>query len=138
MALSVTGVSPAIVKADGGYPLYISGTFVLGHRHQFYIYPGTWSTSVPKGYSGVPGQGYVVYPLTATLAKVYTPVFTVFPSAFYDIRAEDMDTLSAAAKSNCLTVEPSDYGSAVFTLRRHFPPMYRVGPRDFENMGRVT
>lgn len=129
MAIVVAAVSPSIVPADGGYVLAITGTFPLGVRLNVHVGPAG-TTADPLAYSGRRGQGSIIYALSATTLRVFSPVLapgqlnTVLVKS---LDSPDQDLLPASLQS----VEP-DYKTKVFSLRQPLPPFYKAGARNIE------
>ena len=132
MAFSLTSVSPAIVSAAGGYLIEIVGAFELGNRYQVYL-GNTGTTLDPVCYSGVRGQGSVVYPLSAVLMRAYTPRVASDTSA-YTVTVLNLDTLEGHVLAGSVTAEKVQYQSTVFGLRGVAPPRWKTGPRTLESV----
>lgn len=131
MALTVTGVSPAIIAIDGGYRLEIVGTFTLGNPYRCYV-----GLEADPGFSlchpGVPGQADVCYPVTSTLLVAYSPFLTIGDNQ--GILVIDDNTETAVGLESCLDVIPENYYSSVFSIRSLLPPHWKTGPRGLDRV----
>ncbi len=131
----LTSVSPSIVAADGGYALDLVGEFPLGVA--LHVHVGeTGSDEDPKAFSGVQGQGDVIYAKTATRIRVYTRAtgFEVNsgPLSIY-VRAVDGSELPAFLL-NCLEVAQPSQALGTFAFRQIFPPRWATGPRSMSQL----
>ena len=130
MAFSLTSISPQKVSCEGGRALTITGVFELTHRYRVHI-GNSETTGDPICYSGVSGQGNVVYPTNATTLLVYTPLFT--PSATpYSVLVVDLDTSESHALLNVVTALKKQFCSMVYLYRKNMHGDYKVGPRNIE------
>ncbi len=91
MAFALTAVDPATIFENGGYLFQVQGTtFTADHRYHVHIGP-LGSELDPICYSGVPEQGGVIYPWTATKLRVYSPLLDPAGGP-YDVFVVDIDT----------------------------------------------
>lgn len=127
MAFSLTSIDPTVLPEDGGYLLEITGTFELSHQYRVYIGITGTSADAPC-YSGKPDQGNVVYPYTASILRVYSPVLTL--GTEHEILVVDVGTAEENTLSGVLTVVYRDLKSLVYSLRKTLPIFYKTGPRD--------
>ena len=130
MTLTVTEITPSTIPEDGGYLAQVKGTFTMGHRYAVYI-GDTGSTVDPACYSGTPEQGAVIYPVTPTVMRVYTPVLAPSPAP-YHVAVLDLDTSEADLLPDVVTVLKKSFYLSVYGLRKPFPPTWGVGPRRIE------
>lgn len=132
MAFSLVSVNPVIVPENGGHLIEISGTaFNIAHAHKVYI--GTTGTTADAPcYSGVPGQGNVVYPITTTLLCVYTPLLDPIGGP-YKIFVRDLDNSDEDTLTSFDAIH-RDYNSHVFSGRAILPRFYKTGGRSMDTL----
>jgi len=130
MAFSLTSVSPSTISCEGGKLLTITGTFVTTHRYCVYV-GETETTADPVCYSGVVGQGSVIYPTNATTLKVYLPylVDAVASGNLYSVLVVDIDTLETHLLSEVIAAAPKQFYSLVYAYRKVMHEDFKVGPR---------
>jgi hypothetical protein len=134
MAISLVEITPKAVLTEGGILFFVEGDFSgkLGVPFRVYVGPNGDDTDTPC-YSGVRGQGTVVYPLTEERMRCYLPVLPVTNGSPHDVYVENVDTPSENdVLAGALDVLPAQYYTKVFGLRGVLPRNYAVGPR---NMG---
>lgn len=134
MAITLTSIDPAAVLASGGTKMMIEGDFSgkLGVPFRVYVGPNGDDTDTPC-YSGVRGQGTIIYPLSEEELRCFLPVLEVTNGSPHDVYVENVDTPSENdVLSGALEVLPAQYYTKVFGLRSVFPRFYLMGPR---NMG---
>jgi hypothetical protein len=130
VALTLTSVTPNTISTLGGHLLKIEGTFTIGHRYQVFI-GDIGSTVDPACYSGVPGQGSAIYPVTSAVLLAYSPAMA--PSdPTYKIGVVDLDGPEAALMPAAITVLKKQFYTAVYGLRKPLPPTWGLGPRSVE------
>jgi hypothetical protein len=129
VAFSLSSVDPETVAEDGGRLIEITGSFELQNRYKVHVGPNS-SSADPACHSGKPGQGTIVYPLSAGLLRCYTPV--VVPGGTYTITVVNQDTAEEHQLATALTVVPRHFWTGVYSLRRMFPAWLRTGPRKID------
>jgi len=130
MAFSLTSISPQKVFCDGGRLLTVTGVFELRHRYRVHV-GNSETTSDPICYSGIPGQGNVVYPTNATTLVARTPLLV--PSVTpYSVLVVDLDTAVVHSLLNVLTALNKQFYSLVYGYRKVMHGDYKVGPRNIE------
>jgi len=131
MALSLSSFSPLSLSGGGGVLVKISGTFVHGHRYRAQI-GNTMMSIDPKFYSGVPGQGTVLYPFTAGILRAYSPY--LYPSDEvglpYSVVVTDLETMEQDALVEIVNVYPRLFHDQTYAIRRVLPLHYLTGARD--------
>jgi hypothetical protein len=130
MAFSLTSISPQKASCEGGVTLTITGTFELTHRYRVHI-GNSETTGDPICYSGIAGQGNVVYPTNATTLIVYTPLL-VSSATPYSVLVVDLDTTEIHVLLNSFTALKKQFYSLVYRYRKNMHPDYKVGPRNIE------
>jgi hypothetical protein len=129
MTISITGVTPDTVPADGGYLLKISGEFPIGERLNVHI--GTVGDATdPKAYSGKAGQGDVIFSATGDLVRCHTRLLD--PGITYKLYVKSLDSVDEDTLDAALTAVVQDFKSSVFSMRKALPPWYRAGPRGID------
>lgn len=131
MAISLTSISPEGVLAPGGIQFFVNGDFSgkLGVQHYVYVGPNGDDSDTPC-YSGVSGQGTVIYPLSETQLRCYLPVLAATSGSPHDVYVEEVATPTEnGVLAGVLTVLPAQYYTKVFTLRSVMPRYYLMGPR---------
>lgn len=131
MAFTLTSVSPDKVSCEGGALITLTGTFEVTHRYRVHV--GDITTTIdPICYSGVRGQGNVVYPTSATTLKAYVPVLT--PSVTpYNILVVDLDTAEVHSLSSVLTALKKQFYSQVYSYRKVMHSSFKMGPRSIDS-----
>lgn len=127
MALSISVASPTQFSEDGGHQIEVTGVFVLGNQHRIHI-GATGTASDPQCHSGKAGQGNILYPVSATLLRGYTPA-GLPPGASYDVYVVDLDTSENDSLTDEVTIEERQYYTKVYSMRKQMPPYYKTGPR---------
>lgn len=130
MAFSIASISPQKVSCEGGHALTITGSFELTHRYRVHV-GNSETTSDPICYSGIPGQGNVVYPTNATTLVAYTPLL-VSSTTPYSILVVDLETSVVHPLLNALTALKKQFYSLVYLYRKNMHGDYKVGPRNIE------
>ena len=124
MAVSISNISPVAIERRGGTKLTVTGTFpVTGSFEVRLVSTGGVETAC---YSGVPGQGNVVFPKSGTTLECYNPSLV---EGLYDVKvvelpAVDDDTLAAA-----LTLTPEHFHQNNIRIKSYFPNWWAVGDR---------
>jgi hypothetical protein len=137
MTVTLTSVSPAVVEATGGRLLILTGSFEVGVKHNVHIGPNGDETD-EKAYSGIPGQGFNIYPLNATTIRVYTPELSAGgPHDIYVVQPDETDTPNDILAGSITAAKPH-YKSLVFAMRSLLPPNYRTGPRNMDVLEPVS
>jgi hypothetical protein len=139
MAISLTRIDPEAVLADGGARLIITGDFSgkLGVPFRVHVGPNGDDTDTPC-YSGIRGQGTVIYPLSEEEMWCYLPVLAVTNGSPHDVYVENVDTPAENdGLAGALEVLPAQFYSKVFGLRGVFPRFYRMGPRNMRALERL-
>lgn len=132
MAFTLEETVPEKVLSDGGGKISVFGDFtdMLGIPFRIHIGPNG-DDDDPACYSGVVGQGTVVYPVSEREIRAYLPVLEPTDGSPYNVYVVNvLDPLDDAVLADYLGVLPAQYYSRVFELRRVFPPFYRMGPRN--------
>lgn len=131
MALSLSSFSPANLSGAGGVLVEISGTFVIGHRYRAQI-GDTMLPIDPKFYSGVPGQGDVLYPFTAGILRAYSPYLRPSEGAGapYSVVVTDLETAEQDVLIEAVNVYPRLLCDQTYAIRRVLPLHYLTGARD--------
>ena len=131
MAVTLTSVSPDTVEATGGRLLVLTGTFEVGVVHNVHIGPSGDATD-EKAYSGTPGQGTDIYPVSTTTMVVYTPALSSGgPYDIYVVQPDETGTPNDTLAGSITAAVPH-YKSSVFAMRSVLPPNYRTGPRSMD------
>lgn len=136
MALLITEILPEKVSTEGGTRVSISGDFEgkVGTGFRVHVGPNGDDTD-PLCYSGVPGQGTVIYPVSSSEMRCYLPVLEPTDGSPHSVYVEQVtDELENATLVDVLTVLPAQFYSRVFELRSVFPPFYRMGPRNMTTL----
>jgi hypothetical protein len=131
MSLTLFSFSPLIVPDAGGVLVEMRGSFVMGHRHRARI-GDTLLPIDPKCYSGIPGQGDILYPLTENTLRAYSPRLrhTAGVAAPYSVLLVDLETLEQGILMNVVEVCRQSYSDATYALRKVLPLHYLTGARD--------
>ena len=138
MTLTINSISPQKVAADGGARVEVEGDFENLFDVPFRVHVGpTGDDSDPACYSGIVGQGTVVYPVSATKLVCYLPVLEPTLGTPYHVFVIRTDTLDDGELLDSLEVLPRQYFSRVFELRSVFPRFYRMGPRNMESLEKL-
>lgn len=136
MSFTIASVSPSQVLSDGGHEIVIVGAYEAGHRYRVHL-GDLGSTGDPACYSGIPGQGNIVYPKASVLGgsldtlTVYSPRVNSSDSA-YSITVMDYDTAEAHILSSSVTAEKNQYFTTVYAMKHVQNPKYYLGARDIE------
>jgi hypothetical protein len=121
MALVFT-VSPLRVSRAGGDKITLTGTFPRDH---------TYAVTVGgvAAYSGVSGQGNVLLTPNET-----TLTFAMPPQPTAGAKTVALSKIGSTPDSGTSSITALErvFRSAVFSLRRMFPPWYATGPRRLE------
>lgn len=139
MTITLSRILPAAVLGEGGVKLTIEGDFSgkLGVPYRVYVGPNGDDTDTPC-YSGVSGQGTVVYPLTIEEMWCYLPVLEPTNGSPYDVYVQNVDTPSENdVLAGVLEVLPTQYYTKVFGLRSVLPRFYKLGPRGMSLLERL-
>lgn len=132
MALTITSISPAKVLSSRGEQFSIVGDFApwLGQGFRVYVGPNGDSSDTPC-YSGIVGQGNVIYPISNSEMRGYLPVLEPTDATPHNVYVELVsDSLENDLLTEVLEVAKDQFYSRVFELRSVFPPFYRMGPRN--------
>lgn len=132
MALTITSISPTKVLGSGGVKFSVFGDFseLLGFGFRVYVGPNGDNSDAPC-YSGIPGQGNIIYPVSVEELRGYLPMLEPTDPTDYNVYVELVsDTLENDLLTEVLEVLPAQFYSRVFELRSVFPPFYRMGPRN--------
>lgn len=131
MALSLSSVSPAALSLAGGVLVEIHGTFVLNHRYRARI-GDTALPADPKFYSGIPGQGDILYPFTPEIIRAYSPYLrpSAGAGAPYSVVVSDLETLEEDILIEAVNVYPRLICDQTYSIRRVLPLHYLTGARD--------
>lgn len=122
MAFSVTEISIDKVFNSGGYEIIVTGVFEDGGS--------SYSVTIGSDgvcYSGIPGQGNVVYPENGVSLYAYTPMLEPTVSTPYSVTVINLSTLESHTLSNVLTVVPKQYLNKIYSFRRMLSPDYLYG-----------
>jgi len=136
MAFSLTSISPDTVLSDGGREIIITGVFEEGHSYK--VFMGDLGTVGDPGCcSGIPGQGYLIYPSPPVLGGAFTRLVVYSPKVNpsvtpYTITVIDYNTLEAHTLSAVITACKNQYFTTVYSMKRLFPPHYKTGSRSIE------
>lgn len=134
MSFTLISVTPDTIFSDGGRMLTVMGIFEKGHRYKAYL--GDTGTVIdPECYSGIPGQGNLVYPKTSILGGIYDKLVVYSPKVKYNMTSYsltvlDYDTLEAQFLDSVVTTVKNQFWTSVYTTRRLYPPDLFVGPKD--------
>lgn len=135
MAITVTSLDQRVVANNGGHRIMITGVFTIGAAHRVYI--GDTGTAADAAcWSGKPGQGHDVYPVSATLLICYSPILAAYGpfSVFVSVPSTgDSDVL---ADSICTV--PQDFKLETLNLRQLFPRTWATGIRRLEDAPAVA
>ena len=132
MALTITSITPEKVLTSHGDQFTIVGEFaeLLGEGFRVYVGQNGDNTDTPC-YSGIVGQGNIIYPVSETELRGYLPVLEPTNGSPHNVYVELVsDVLENDLLTDVLEVLPAQYYSRVFELRSVFPPFYRMGPRN--------
>lgn len=121
--ITVTDVSPAIIPADGGRILTLTGIY-RDEPAAVYLERGEVSHRL---YSGRPGLKDSPVPDSPTLLVCASPVLDV---GFWDLRV--VQDIRVAEVMAAVRVVAPMLGDLTFQMRRQFPRWYAVGERDFD------
>lgn len=131
-AITVTAVTPAEIFENGGQKLTVTGTgFDVTHQYKIYI-GNTGSIRDQECYSGIPGQGNIVYPLNATTIEAYAPLLAVAADQFLLVR--DLTVPEVCVLADAITVCYQEFHSLVFQSRKMLPIFYKTGSRDIDQV----
>jgi hypothetical protein len=122
-------VFPETIFEDAGYLVKITGIFDMTHRYHAHI-GDTGTILDAKMHSGLAGQGFILYPWTATILRGYTP--RVINSAPLSVYVQDLETLEEDVLAGALQATPRCFHKSVFELRKVLPSNYKVGIRGLE------
>lgn len=139
MTISIDQILPAVALAEGGVFFTIDGDFSgkLGIPYRVYVGPNGDNSDTPC-YSGVRGQGTIIYPLTELIMRCYLPVLDTTNGSPYDVYVEGVDTPSDnAVLAASLEILPAQYYTKVFGMRSVLPRFYKMGPRNMSLLERL-
>lgn len=134
MSFTLVSVAPNSIFSDGGRMLVVTGIFEKGHRYKVYL--GDTGTVIdPECYSGIPGQGNLVFPRPSLLGGIYDTLVAYSPKVVanpipYSITVLDYDTLEAQFLGSVVTTIKPQFFTSVYATRRLYPPDLFVGPKD--------
>lgn len=137
MALAITAVSPDVVPSNGGYELVLTGTFDLDTPYRVTLgFPVTGAVGEAQAYQPS-GQGKTALADNSTTLTVYSPELEA--GNIVDVYVEEAATPATnSTLSGKLSVVDPDFKTLSFQMRTLFPPKYKLGPRDFTLVPRVT
>lgn len=122
MAFSITAISRDKVSNNGGYELAVTGVYEKG---------ASYSVTIGLDgicYSGIPDQGYVIYPENNTKLYAYTPLLDITGGgSLFSVSVVNLTTLESHSLLNVLTVLPKQYLSKVYSYRQMLAPDYLYG-----------
>lgn len=133
MPTTITSVSPAEVPFDGGYALTILGTFNVGNRLEVYLGIYGDPTKDYICYSGVPGQGNIVFAQDSRAIRAFTPA--VYAGGPFAVTVVDLDAVEQASALAAVYTRVASYRLTQLALRSVLPHFYRTGYRRMNQIG---
>lgn len=127
MALAVTALDKAAYPSDGGARVVLTGTFPTGTPIEVVTVVG--GQDVP-GHSGRPGERRA-YSRDGLTLTTYLPLLA--PGSY---SLEVLAGVERVAAPDPLVIVQANFASGVFSLRGVFSPIYRVGPRNLDQVPR--
>lgn len=136
--VTLTQITPIAASIRGGAMLRITGdlTGLLGQGFRVYVGPNGDATDRPC-YSGVPGQGNIVYPRSETELRCWLPDLPTTTGTGYNVFIVSTDAVYEGVLIDVLDVLPEQYHSKTWSMRRLFPPHWAVGPRTPDTLPEV-
>jgi len=131
-SFTLTGVNLTRIPENGGHEIQVQGTFTLANPYQ--VYMGRNATEADSlCYSAKPGQAAVIYPWSLTILRCYSPRLPPGVDVYVTVKdLETSDVLSLSATP--IACDYQQFYSTVFGLRKPFPPFYKTGPRNIEQV----
>jgi hypothetical protein len=133
MATTVTSVSPGEVPFDGGYSLDIFGTFTVGNQLQAYVGVYGDPTKDYLCYSGIPGQGNIIYAKDSRVIRAWSPM--LYSGGPFQVTVVDIDAVEQDALPSALYMRVASYRLMQLGLRAVLPPYYDTGHRRMDQIG---
>lgn len=126
----------ANVFEDGGYVIYIPGSYEDGASYSIHI--GDYRNALdPVCYSGIPEQGSSIYPQLNGVLYAYTPLLQITGVNPYSVTVINESTLSVQTLIDVLFVRKKQFYNKVYRIRKVLPPRYKTGPRSILEENRV-
>lgn len=127
--LTLLSIAPTKFPLDGGVEFTITAnpaTFVLGTAYAIYVGPNGGAADA-QCYSGVTGQGFNCYPLSATQIKAVSPMLRRHATLIVTVAG-------GGDSGQLISGQAIEYSFAdqLFWLRKHWPRSYSAGPRGLD------
>jgi len=134
--IRLDSASLAKVEDDGGYQIDLLGLYREEPARLQLV--NQLTLVAYECYGAFSGQGYSPSPKSPTLISLATPPLPVGTYAFKITQSTYSFTSTGADVPFTLAVVRRQWKAQTFTLRRVFPPWYKLGPRNLDNVGLLT